>query len=120
MIIFRHSKEQLPDNRRHSNRKRKANRYHPTSLASEAGNRARECCLVTETLLGVTTEAVMIGLTDGELQLEIAQWATSVAETGKKRHCSCIDCCVCVFCRIGISSASTTDKVDVPTHRGFR
>ena len=38
----------------------------------------------------------MIGLTDGELQLEIAQWASSVAETGKKRHCSCIDCCVCV------------------------
>ena len=37
---------------------------------------------MAETLLGVTAEAVMIGLTDGELQLELAQWAASIAETG--------------------------------------
>lgn len=75
----RHAK--LQPAKRHSNRKRKANQAHPTSLTSDP--RVKEGCQVTETLLGVMTEAVMIGFTDSELQLELAQWMASFAETGK-------------------------------------
>ena len=72
----RHSKAQPA--KRHSNRKRKANQSQPTS-----DPRVKDGCQVTEMLLRVTTEAVMIGLTDSELQLELGQWAAAFAETGK-------------------------------------
>ena len=88
LCVPRHAKSQPA--KRHSNRKRKANQSQPTSSISDP--RVKEGCQVTETLLGVTTEAVMIGLTDGELQLELAQWAAAFAETGELGANCCILC----------------------------
>ena len=70
--------------KRHSNRKRKANQSHPSATAT-SDPRVKEACQLTTMLLGVTTEAIMIGLTDGELQIELAEWAAIIAESGKEK-----------------------------------
>ena len=75
--------------KRHSNRKRKANQ---SQLSVTSDPRVKEARQLAETLLAVTTEAVMIGLTDGELQMELAQWAGLIAESGK---CNLSTCGVC-------------------------
>ena len=49
--------------------------------------RTNKACQLTVMLLELTTETVIVGLSDGELQLEIAQWAAAIAESGKSVEC---------------------------------
>ena len=68
--------------KRHSNRKRKANQSQASVMKSDPRvNEARQLMVL---LLEVTTETMMVGLSDGELQMEIAQWAGTIAESGER------------------------------------
>lgn len=67
--------------KRHSNRKRKANQSQPPVVTSDP--RVKEACEILVLLLGVMSEAVLIGQTDGELQMEMAEWAGTMAESSK-------------------------------------
>lgn len=44
----------------------------------------KEACKLVVVLLEVMSEAILIGRTDSELQLEMAQWAGPVAESSKR------------------------------------
>lgn len=67
--------------KRHSNRKRKANQPHLPTVTPDP--QVKEACELMVVLLEVMAEAILIGRTDGELQLEMAQWAGPVAESSK-------------------------------------
>lgn len=67
--------------KRHSNRKRKANQSQASVVTSDPRvNEARQLMVL---LLEVTTETMMVGLSGGELQMKIAQWADYIARSGE-------------------------------------